>query len=164
VTVNRTYGQTLIDRAIVKLGTSARVARAIGVSTPALANWRNGKSKLPPERAALLADVTGENALVAASRVMQENADAELATRLQKAFFVALATGAGATLLTFASAVFGPAYARGADKTPEELTHTSSGVDRLYIVAHRVTAWLARALSALRARSVRLAGRPLQHA
>jgi len=148
------YAKTLIDKARLdpRFRSDAAIARAIGVTPVFFHKVANGKAHMPAERAALLADLLGEDATYALKRAALDNAEGDLFTRLQKAFRVAAGV-AGAVVLAGMATAPSPSYA-GTIKTVRELPHTLEvctdyTLSRLFAalaLGRRAWLWMARSL------------------
>lgn len=155
------YAQTLIEkaRASGQWPSDAAIAEAIGVDRSLLNRVSKGKQKMPPERAALLADLIGEDAGYALQRVAMENAEPDLLTRLQKAFRVAAGV-AGAVVLAAMATAPSPTSAGTIKMAPDAVQSTRpDALHALYIVA-----LLRRLKAALTARRSRYRMSPLMPA
>jgi DNA-binding transcriptional regulator YdaS (Cro superfamily) len=137
------YSITLLDKAHEVCRSDAATARAIGVSPQLITEVRAGRKKLPPERAALLAELVGEDASYALQRVTLDNAKPELLTRLQRAFRVAAGV-VGAAVLVATAAVPSSGNA-GTIRTDREALTTTASLS-VYTLSRLLAAllWMAR--------------------
>ena len=124
------YGQNLIDRARKMCESDAELARKLEVSPVTVHKLRHGLMKLSPETASLLAEIVHDDPTYAATQVMIENADPNLASRLTRAFHRAAMASVAAMLLGGVS-----------EDSRAVTSHDSPTVNTLYIVAH-IWRWL----------------------
>jgi transcriptional regulator with XRE-family HTH domain len=122
--------ETLIADAIEKCGTSAELARRLGVHRSEITDWKNGRRPVSPCSAGLMADVLGLDANEARQLCAEATINCsrpEIRDRLRRALFTLLAVGV---------ALSAPGHS---DAQAQATPARSAGlVDSLYIVAHWV--------------------------
>lgn len=96
--------EVLIDKARALGHADAEIARRIGVPRSNFADVAHGRRKMPPEWAALLAELVGEDPRMALAAQTVERAKGSMRERLQQALFRARERGAASVLLLVALA------------------------------------------------------------
>ena len=131
--------ETLIEAAIAKCGTSAELARQLGVHRSEITDWKNGRRPVSPCSAGLMADVLGlgqDEAQHLCAEATVNCSRPEIRERLRRAFFTMLAVGVALS-----------AGGMTSDAQAQRTQARSAGTfDTLYIVAH----WLRSLFMPLR--------------
>lgn len=161
------YAFSLLDKAKAITGSDAKTADLAGVSRQTLNKVRHREKKLSPELAAIIAALIGDDPDYAVKRVMIENAEGDMLTRLQRAFRVAAGVVGVAVLVALGSAP-SPVNA-GTIKTDRDGNHVTQRMTlytlwlvfvRVYRSTWRAAAELARMTRRRRHTDAQASGRP----
>jgi len=134
--------ETLLDAAIEKYGTSAELARQLGVHRSEVSEWKSGRRPVSPCSAGLMAaalNLDPEEARHLCAEATVACSRPEIQERLRRALFTVLSVG-----VALSAATPSDATTRGTQALRD------ATVDGLYIVAHSLLAFGLRPIARLR--------------